>query len=296
MDSFTHAVKARALTAALDANPVKYRNIGRYIGFRMHRPSKEFGGVRRLESESQNINLENDDVGSLRKMLSFMYTGTYEDEQTALSASQLETQVEDSSSIHSLGAENTSEDRSPVLWSGVGVYALADKYDVQPLKILARQRFQDWVRLNWQHHELPALAREVFDTTPSSDLGLREEIAKTLAEHCTALLPQEDWAHTLEENAQMSYMVAVKLSSKLERYAAEPPTMSSLRDKMNNRRQCRHCGAAFNACIDALEPESCDAENVGPDINGYSTIQRIWRAPVVHHAKIYASMLVHHVL
>ncbi len=48
MDSFTHAVKARALTAALDANPVKYRNIGRYIGFRMHRPSKEFGGVRRL--------------------------------------------------------------------------------------------------------------------------------------------------------------------------------------------------------------------------------------------------------
>ena len=136
----------------------------------------------------------------------------------------------------------------PALWSSVRVYALADKYDVQPLKILARHRFEDWVRLNWRHDEVPALAREVFSTTPSSDLGLRDIMVNRLAEHSPALLQQEDWTHTLELNPQMSYMIAVKLSSKLEEYTA------SLRDKINNRRQCRHCGAAFNACIDTMEP------------------------------------------
>lgn len=74
-------------------------------------------------------------------------------------------------------------------------------------------------------------------------------MVNTLAEHSTALLQQENWTHTLEENPQMSYMIAVKLSSKLEKYAAEPLTMSSLRDKTNNRRQCRHCPAALPSGI-----------------------------------------------
>ena len=41
------------------------------------------------ESESQNIDLDDDDMESVRKMLAFMYTGTYEDEQTELSTLQL---------------------------------------------------------------------------------------------------------------------------------------------------------------------------------------------------------------
>lgn len=79
-------------------------------------------------------------------------------------------------------------------------------------------------------------------------------MVNTLAEHSAALLPQEKWTRTLEENPQMSYMIAAKLSSKLENFVAEPLTMSSLRDKINNLRRCRHCAVAFNACIDAVEP------------------------------------------
>jgi hypothetical protein len=85
----------------------------------------------------------------------------------------------------------------------------------------------------------------VFDTIPSSDLGMRDVIVNALAENSTALLQQEDWTHALEDHAQMSYMVAVKLSDKLEKYAAEPST-SSLQDKINNMRQCRHYGVAFS--------------------------------------------------
>ena len=125
------------------------------------------------ESESRNIDLDDDDVESVRKVLSFMYTGTYEDEQTGPNALQLARQTGESHSINPAGAENTPEDEVPVLWSGVRVYALADKYDVQPLKVMARDRFEDWIRLNWRHHELPALAREVFNTTPSSREGCK---------------------------------------------------------------------------------------------------------------------------
>lgn len=95
-----------------------------------------------------------------------MYKGTYDDEQTELSILQEAGRAGESSSIHSTAAENTPEDNSPVLWSSVRVYALADKYDVQPLKVLARHRFEDWIRQNWRHHEVPCLAREVFSTTP----------------------------------------------------------------------------------------------------------------------------------
>jgi len=45
------------------------------------------------ESESRNIDLDDDDVESVRKVLSFMYTGTYEDEQTRPNALQLARQI-----------------------------------------------------------------------------------------------------------------------------------------------------------------------------------------------------------
>lgn len=69
------------------------------------------------ESKCQNINLEDDDVECVRKMLSFMYKGTYEDEQTELSTLQVAGQAGESSSIHSTAVENTPEDKSP--YSGV---------------------------------------------------------------------------------------------------------------------------------------------------------------------------------
>jgi hypothetical protein len=65
-------------------------------------------------------------VECVRKMLSFMYKGTYEDEQTELSIPQEAGRAGESSSMHSTAAENTPEDNSPVLWSSVRVYALAD--------------------------------------------------------------------------------------------------------------------------------------------------------------------------
>lgn len=100
------------------------------------------------ESETRNIELDDDDVEIVRMVLSFTYTATYEDEQTGSNALQLAKQTGESHSISSANAENTPEDRVPVLWSSVRLYALADKYDIQPLKVMARDRFEDWIRLN----------------------------------------------------------------------------------------------------------------------------------------------------
>lgn len=90
-------------------------------------------------------------------------------------------------------------------------------------------------------------------TSPEKCL-IRDIIVDALAQHSrVVLLPQDDWMHALKEDAQMSYMVAVNLSERLEKYAAESSTLS-LRNKINGRLQCRHCGAAFDICVDATDP------------------------------------------
>lgn len=190
-----------------------------------------------------------------------MYTGTYEDEQTEAKAPQLDTQDGDPNSANHLDAPPSPDHKPPMLWSSVRVYALAGKYSVIPLQDLARKRFNKWLQSNWRNDELPALAKEVFDTTPSRDLGLRDDLATMLSDHSTELLQQVAWADTLETYAQMSYMVATKLSQKvsyhqnLETQLAKR-TARSLGEKLDDCRRCRHCTMAFNVFIDPVEPET----------------------------------------
>ena len=164
----------------------------------------------------------------------------------------------------------------PALWSSVRVYALADKYGVVSLKDVAKERFAKWIEKNYLSDQLPALVKEVFETTPPTDMGLRDIVAKTLAKHITIFLQQESWSRVLEASGQLCRMALVKLAEvrhcehtdlkdriinlemAVETLDGQKESLGqrheNLCEKLNNRRQCRHCAAPFNMCIDDLEP------------------------------------------
>ncbi|KAL9003595.1 MAG: hypothetical protein Q9188_003546 [Gyalolechia gomerana] len=62
------------------------------------------------------------------------------------------------------------------VWNNVQVYALAEKYDVQPLKSLAAKRFRAGVKGEWETDDILTVLAEVYTTTPSTDRGLREDM------------------------------------------------------------------------------------------------------------------------
>ena len=159
------------------------------------------------EASSRTIALVDDDPETVRRMLSYMYTFDYQDE-----LDELQSEVEDSDEPNSL----PTEDGGPALWSGVRVYALAEKYGMPELKEMAKKRFRAWVEKHWSSDDLPAMAKEIFETTPPADEGLRKTVTKVVATHIHELLPQESWAKVIGETSQLGLMVLLHYCDKEE--------------------------------------------------------------------------------
>ena len=64
--------------------------------------------------------------------------------------------------------------RTSVVLNNVRVYALAEKYDVQPLKELSKGRFLVGSLSKWTLDDILTVLKQVFDTTPATDRGLRD--------------------------------------------------------------------------------------------------------------------------
>lgn len=63
------------------------------------------------------------------------------------------------------------------------MYALADKYAIDDLKVLAKTKFEEAVVQDWDSQAFAHAAELVFTTTPSSDQGLRKIVIKTMNQH-----------------------------------------------------------------------------------------------------------------
>ncbi|KAF1831388.1 hypothetical protein BDW02DRAFT_56675 [Decorospora gaudefroyi] len=63
------------------------------------------------------------------------------------------------------------------------MYEIADKYDVDGLKELAREKFTWACSVYWDSQHFATAAHHAYSTTPDEDKGLREIVSKTLFEH-----------------------------------------------------------------------------------------------------------------
>jgi hypothetical protein len=63
------------------------------------------------------------------------------------------------------------------------MYEIGDKYDVDGLKELAREKFAWMCTLFWNSAYFAPAAYYAYSTTPDEDKGLREVVSKTLFDH-----------------------------------------------------------------------------------------------------------------
>jgi len=211
------------------------------------------------EASSRTIALVDDDPETVQRMLSYMYSFDYQDERH-----ELQPEVEDSDEQSSL----PTEDGGPTLWSSVRVYALAEKYGIPELKEMAKKRFQVWVEKHWSCDDLPAMAKEIFESTPPADEGLRKTVTEVVATHIHELLPQESWVKAIGETSQLGLMVLLHYCDKeesaetlnkeleshietleIEKRAAEQ-RYAFLMGRINDGTSCSYCRASFNIIVD----------------------------------------------
>ncbi|KAI9821441.1 MAG: hypothetical protein M1826_000677 [Phylliscum demangeonii] len=249
-----------------------------------------------------------DDLGSVSRMLSYIYTTDYEDASDAAEHDRdadspvdaIEPVVEMKPSSMNAATSISMSDDAPETTEGppaaddvnsatpsekasghlaaqavknnVLVYAMADKYDVPLLKVLAREKFTARAEAGWPPAGLTSILRLVYETTPDHDRGLRMVVGDLCARHLRHLLPAQDFGHSLR--GLRSFSVDVLLAF-WARYDAEQGSLevqvADLGDKLDtaNRRvtklenylkdakkiveknsNCRHCRIAFKPSLD----------------------------------------------
>ena len=118
-------------------------------------------------------------------MLKYLYTLDYDDKGEAASVANYT--HDKGASENLLVTKMTEEQQSsardppdyPELLNNIAVYAIADKYDVPELEVLAATKFRDALQCSGIEEDLaslPALIDAVFDTTPDTKCELRNAV------------------------------------------------------------------------------------------------------------------------
>ncbi|KEF61465.1 uncharacterized protein A1O9_03031, partial [Exophiala aquamarina CBS 119918] len=105
--------------------------------------------------------------------------------------------------VSSGATETRSEQEQPALISNVRVCAIAEKYNITSLKSLAQARFCIWAERNWTHQDFHDIVRDVFQSTPESDRGLRDIIVHSVAKHAQKSCLKTEFYNVIRENGEL---------------------------------------------------------------------------------------------
>ncbi|CAG8898379.1 unnamed protein product [Penicillium egyptiacum] len=93
---------------------------------------------------------------------------------------------------------NQSHQMCPILFN-VKVYAIADKFEVEYLKIQAKLTFVTLAQDHWNSDEFLTAACEAYKTTPKSDRGLRDVVVAVCQKHRKELRDRKAFEKLIEE-------------------------------------------------------------------------------------------------
>ncbi|KAI4264080.1 MAG: hypothetical protein L6R35_007314, partial [Caloplaca aegaea] len=156
------------------------------------------------EAQDSQIDLSEDDPKTLERLLRYLYTADYDDNDVIVKATAEGTNGKEpvanasfTSSTSSARIDNATspqvtrdasepekEDESTyhkasAIMNKAAVYALAEKYDIASLKSLAKEKFEDHCAcFQWGIKNLVATLEFVYTSTPATDRGLRDIMAR----------------------------------------------------------------------------------------------------------------------
>jgi len=126
------------------------------------------------EATSREISITDEDPSIVEKMIDYLYKLDYTD-----------------SPFDSGG--------KPTLLINAEVYAIAEKYNIRSLKALAKGKFKAKVEKGWNEEGFSLAIKEVYTSTPDSDMELRDLVCKAAEDNVKALLGRSDFRTSLSE-------------------------------------------------------------------------------------------------
>lgn len=141
------------------------------------------------ESSTAVLPLDHDDPATVERMVTFLYTGKYDQGSPDITVKDAELFM------------------GPILAANALVYSIADKYEIEDLKALAKVKFETFAFAAWNCKDFPAIVAQVFDTTPESDLGLRDVVSLICAKHIDEILTSEVWSDLLTDNGAIGLSI-----------------------------------------------------------------------------------------
>ena len=180
------------------------------------------------ESSTLVLRLEHDDAATVERVLTFFYTGEYDQGKPDVTSGGARPHVD------------------AMLMANTLVYSIADKYDIPRLKDLAKHKFEK-TALSSGSKYFPSIVAAVFDTTPDADRGLRDVVANIGARHVDEVLANKAWIDLLNQNGAIGTAI-FKVSRQFT-----IARVQAFRQKVFAGEQDL---ATANACIERLHKES----------------------------------------
>ncbi len=79
------------------------------------------------------------------------------------------------------------------------VFAIADMFQINDLKTLAREKFEKQLQQHWISDTFPDCIREVYETTQQTDTAMRKAAVEIARIHTSQLYPQKSFQALLRE-------------------------------------------------------------------------------------------------
>lgn len=134
-----------------------------------------------LGSKDSYTHAERRRSGTVKRMLSYLYTDDHEQED-ASEARDNKTEERDKRAEQDASSDSASDSIGPpasIGFNNIKVYVTAEKFGIEPLRKMARKRFANWYKL-YRGDQFAEATRQALEMPPPHDRDLRKTVLNAI--------------------------------------------------------------------------------------------------------------------
>lgn len=150
----------------------------------------------RLNQESVTgvLDLEDDDPSTVARMINFLYLQDYDESVTN---------------------EEASKEGYGRLLINTMVYIIGDKYDIQPLKNLAKKKYEAALVTDWNTPSFSASLELLYEELPESDICLTSLALHVACKNVEELKNREEFTTLCKSNPAIAYDLFITIAESM---------------------------------------------------------------------------------
>lgn len=158
------------------------------------------------EASSSRIDLPDDELAAVQRLLAFLYLQDYDDKEDP--SFQEAKVISSDGDEPDLAAENNLE-----------VFMAADKFEIPPLKSLARSRLINWINQNAARS--PSVAQYIWCTIPPHETELGDAIVEGILCQSREFLSNDEGVMVLKDTPELSVKTLKRIADENARLKSQ---------------------------------------------------------------------------